>query len=103
MEADLIIVSEYCRKTNIDPVFFHQLEEGGLITIFIEDGEKYFPSSQLPDLEKYARLYYDLSINIEGIDVIRNLQDRIRELYQEINHLKHKLTVYDRGFFDELE
>ncbi|MDR1161203.1 MAG: chaperone modulator CbpM [Tannerellaceae bacterium] len=95
MQTELIIVSEYCRKTNLDPTFFTLLEEGGLIAICIEEGERYFPAAQLPDLERYARLHYDLSINIEGIDVIHNLQIRMQELEYRINYLQSKLSIYE--------
>ena len=67
MQTDLVIVSEYCQKCHIDPSFIILLEEGGLIDINITDGERYLFSSQLRDLEQYTRMYYDLSINIEGM------------------------------------
>ncbi len=95
MQTDLIIVSEYCRKTNLDPFFLNQLEDTGLITIYIEDGERYFPTSELPDLERYIRMYYDLSINVEGIDAIRHLQHHIVELQEELNYLRSKLKLYE--------
>jgi hypothetical protein len=103
MQTELIIVSEYCRKTNLDPTFFTLLEEGGLIVIYIEEGERYFPAAQLPDLERYARLHYDLSINMEGIDVIHNLQLRMQELENKINYLQNKLSIYEPNLFEEIE
>lgn len=103
MQTDLIIVSEYCRITNLDPIFLEQLEEGGLITIYIEEGERYFPATQLPDLEKYMRLYYDLSINMEGIDVIHNLQLKMRELEDKIDYLQNKLSIYEPDLFGGIE
>ncbi|MDR2919452.1 MAG: chaperone modulator CbpM [Tannerella sp.] len=99
MEADLIIINEYCRKINLEPSFFDLLEENDLITIFIEEGERYFPSSELNALEKYIRLYYDLSINMEGIDVIRNLQNRIQALEDRINLLRQRLKIYESDVF----
>lgn len=99
MEADLIIINEYCRKVNLEPSFFDLLEENDLITILIEEGERYFPSSELNDLEKYIRLYYDLSINMEGIDVIRNLQNRIQTLEERINLLHQRLRIYESDVF----
>lgn len=99
MQVDLIIINEYCRKTNLEPVFFDLLEENDLITIYIEEGERYFPSSELNDLEKYIRMYYDLSINMEGIDVIRNLQSRIQVLEDKINLLHQRLKIYENDMF----
>ena len=78
MQTDLVIVSEYCQKCHIDPSFIILLEEGGLIDINITDGERYLFSSQLRDLEQYTRMYYDLSINIEGIEAIHHMLNRMR-------------------------
>lgn len=95
MNTDLIIVSEYCQKCHIDPSFILLLEEGGLIEISQEEGERYLITSQLRDLEQYTRMYYDLSINIEGIDAIHHLLNRMRTLQEEISHLRNKLRIYE--------
>jgi len=95
MQTDYIIINEYCRKTNLDPSFFFLLEEGGLISVYAEEGEKYFPASQLADLERYSRMYYDLSINIEGIDAIHHLLERMNGLQEEIETLRNRLRLYE--------
>ncbi|MCL1943393.1 MAG: chaperone modulator CbpM [Candidatus Azobacteroides sp.] len=94
MNPDLIIVSEYCLKTQIEPSFVLLLEEVGLIEINVIAGEKYFRSEQLPDLERFSRLYYDLSVNMEGIDVINHLLNKMEVMRQEIIDLKHQLRLY---------
>lgn len=94
MQTDLIVISEYCQKSHIDPVFIEMLSEGGLIDILEEENEHYLFTSQLNDLERYSRLYYDLAINMEGIDAIRNLLERIEDMQQEIRFLKRQLTLY---------
>ena len=100
---DLVIVSEYCQKCHIDPSFIILLEEGGLIDINITDGERYLFSSQLRDLEQYTRMYYDLSINIEGIDAIHHMLDRMRNLQAEIQSLRNRLHLYEPFGFDTIE
>lgn len=99
MKTDVIIVSEYCQKCHIDPSFILLLEEGGLIEISQEKGERYLITSQLRDLEQYTRMYYDLSINIEGIDAIHHLLNRMRTLREEISHLRDKLRIYESDGF----
>ena len=96
MQTDLVIVSEYCQKCHIDPSFIILLEEGGLIDINITDGERYLFSSQLRDLEQYTRMYYDLSINIEGIDAIHHLLERMEIMRREISSLRNQLIVFKR-------
>jgi len=100
MDTDLIIISEYCQKSHTDPDFLISLEEGGLIEVQVIDGERYLPVSQLRDLERYSHLYYDLSINVEGIDAIRHMLDRMRQLRQEVRQLRRQLRYsqdHDEG------
>lgn len=96
METDLIIISEYCRKSHIEPSFIVLLYEEGLIDIREEGGREYLFVSQLQDLERYSRMYYDLSINIEGIDAIRHLLDRMNSMRNEISCLRSRLIRYER-------
>lgn len=96
MQTDLVIVSEYCRKCHIDPSFIVLLEEGGLIDIHITEGERYISSSQLRELERYTRMYYDLSINIEGIEAIHHMLNRMEGLRREIAALRSRLRLYER-------
>ena len=97
METDLIIVSDYCQKCHVDPSFIVLLEDGGLIEIQHRNGEQYLLMSQLRDIECYTRLYYDLSINVEGIDAIRHLLAKVQALQSEIHHLKHELRLLHSG------
>lgn len=94
MQNELIIVNEYCRKCHVDPLFIDLLQEGGLIDVRTENGERCLLSSQLPDVERYGRMYYDLSINMEGIDAIRHLLGRVEEMQREIRFLHSRLRVF---------
>lgn len=91
MDTEMIIIKEYCEKSHTDPTFLLSLEEGGLIEIRTVNGERYLLVSQLRELERYSHLYYDLSINIEGIDAIRHLLTRMETLQQEVRQLRREL------------
>jgi hypothetical protein len=95
MKENLIIINEYCRSNDVDQSFILLLEEGGLLEYIIIDGEKYIEESRLDDLEKFSRLYYDLSINIEGLDAIHHLLNKVIEMKNEILELRNKLTLYE--------
>ena len=103
MDTDLIIISEYCEKSHTDPTFLLSLEEGGLIEIRTVNGKQYLLLYQLGELERYSHLYYDLSINIEGIDAIRHILGRMDSLQQEIRQLRRQLKRYQTSndFFPE--
>ena len=96
MQTELIIVSEYCHKCHIEPSFIDLLEEGGLIEVRTEGGEHYLLASQLPDGERYSRMYYDLCIDMEGIDAIHHLLERMELMRREISTLRNQLIVFKR-------
>lgn len=96
MQTELIIVSEYCHKCLIEPSFIELLGETGLIEVRMEGNEHYLLLSQLPEVERYSRMYYELSINMEGIDAIHHLLDRIERMQQELNVLRSQLLVFSK-------
>ena len=79
------------------------LEEGGLIEVRAEAGEHYLLVAQLPEVERYSRMYYDLSINIEGIDAIHHLLERMEGMRREINSLHNRLSLYRKYEMEEIE
>ena len=103
MQTELIIVSEYCHKCHIEPSFIELLEEGGLINVHTEGSEHYLLVSELPDVERYSRMYYDLSINMEGIDAIHHMLERMERLQQEVSFLRRQLRRFQTkdDFFQE--
>lgn len=95
MNSELIIIREYCIQNQVEPDFIIQLESEGLIQISMVDNERYIHVSQLKHLDQYVRWYYDLSINVAGIDVIQNLLDKIDDMQDEIMRLKEQLRLID--------
>lgn len=101
MESELIIISEYCTQSNVEKNFISLLENEGLIVTEWHDGIQYLPVAQLGAVERYANWYYDLSINIEGIDAIRMLLERMDSLQSELNDLRNLIDSFrDRESFD---
>jgi len=95
MEKELITISEYCVNYSVDPSFITALEESGLIVLTIVDDHKYIRFGQLVEMERFIHFHYDLNINIEGIDVIMNLLNKVRLMQHEIDTLKDQIRVQD--------
>ncbi|EAZ94440.1 hypothetical protein FBBAL38_12120 [Flavobacteria bacterium BAL38] len=93
--SDLIVVDLFCKESQIEINFIHDLEAFGLIEITAQNENKYLNKNQLGTLEKIIRLHNDLKINKEGIDIILNLQDKENQLLTEINYLKNRLSLYE--------
>ena len=45
---------------------------------------------EVVELEKFSRLYYDLNINVPGIDALKHLLEKLKELQQETGNFKGK-------------
>lgn len=103
MQNELIIVSEYCRKCHIEPSFIDLLQEGGLIDVTTEGGERYLTFTQLPDVERYSRMYYDLSINMEGIDAIHHLLEKMEDMRREMSSLRKQLLLYREREIEDMD
>ena len=93
--ANLITIKEYSVTYNIEPEFLMSLEDSGILIFTLEGEEKYINEDQLSDLERYIHFHYDLHINIEGIDAIRHLLQRVNQMDTEIRHLRSRLHLHE--------
>jgi hypothetical protein len=96
---ELILAEEFCTHHNIGVAFIDSLRDYGLIEIMSLEQERYIPGSQLHKVEQLMRLHYDLNINLEGIDAICNLLDRVRDLQSQVTLLKNRLRAYEQELF----
>lgn len=94
MQDQLITVEAYCAYHHTEPAFIEALEKSGLLTITILNEERWIDYDQLQQLECYTRWYYDMEINVPGIDAINNLLDKVKQMQQEILQLKQQLALY---------
>jgi len=91
---DLIAKEEYCMHNNIEVAFIDRLYEYGLIEIRSVERKQFIQLDQLQELERFTRLHYDLDINMEGIDAIANLLQKVKAMQEEIRALKSRLHIY---------
>ena len=94
-EENLIPANEFCIHHNIEVSFLHLLHEYGLVEVTHKNEETFIDTNQLNELEKLLRLHYELNINLEGLDAINNLLNRLEEVQSEIITLKNKLRFYE--------
>lgn len=92
---DIVLVNEFCVHHNIELSFIRSLEEHGMIETVVVEESIYLPVSQLEHLEKIVRLHFDLDINIEGIETISHLLERMRGMQAQIMLLSNRLKAYE--------
>jgi chaperone modulatory protein CbpM len=92
---EMIIVHEFCVHHDIDISFINALNDSGLIELQHTEDKCYIPVTELPQLEKLVRLYYEMDINLEGIETITYLLNRMNDMQQQILELNNKLRLYE--------
>lgn len=96
MEAERYIsITELCTHYRVENSFIYSLKDFGLVEIITFEEEEVIPEEQVKDFEKMLRLHYDLDINLEGIDAIYNLLHQIRELQEEVQQMKNRLSRWE--------
>ena len=91
----LISIEQYCLHNELEPAFISELNDFGFIELIEIEKTRYIPFDYLTEIDKLKRLHYDLEINLEGIDVISHLLQRINQLKEEMYVLKERLNIYE--------
>lgn len=91
----LILISELCALYEVEPQFFSNLHEAGLIELWVVKDVSYVHANTVDDLERMVRLHHDLNVNPEGMDVVFNLLERVDMLNTEVIRLKNRLRLYE--------
>jgi hypothetical protein len=96
METEYMIdIREFCSFHNIEVSFVISLNQSGLIELKKVNDAEFIEAAQLQQLEKYVHLYYELDINLEGIETINYLLERIGSMQEEIKSLSNRLRLYE--------
>lgn len=92
---NLVLVSHFCQHHQVEMSFIDSLQSYGLIAIQVIQEDKYVHIDDINEIEKMIKFYYDLGINLEGIDVVFNLLLQNEALRRELDIAHQKLKVLD--------
>lgn len=92
---NLVLIETVCSNYEIEMSFLLQLDDIGLIELILEEEAKYVREEQLANLEKMIRLHHELDLNLEGIDVVFNLLQKVEALQNELNIVQSRLNLYE--------
>jgi len=92
---ELISIDTFITHYKVEVSFVHSLQQYGLIETTTIENTTYIYVNELHKLERIVRLYYDMDINIEGIEAITHLLNRVSTMQQEITDLKNRLSLYE--------
>ena len=96
MQTDeMINVQDFCIHHHVELSFIDIVSESGLVEIIQADETQLVPQNQLPQLERLVRLYYEMNINIEGIETITHLLQHMQSMQLQIMQLSNRLALYE--------
>jgi len=96
MTADKYIpVLRLCDSFQIEVSFFKELNELGLIEVVSKKNDLYLHEDKLYRVERIIRIHRELNVNIEGIDVVLNLLEKVDKLQGEVNNMQSRLRLYE--------
>jgi chaperone modulatory protein CbpM len=94
METEWIAADEFCVHHNIELSFIYSLKDSGLVEIINREEKVFVHADHLKELEKIVHLY-EMDINLEGIEAITYLLQRMNEMQQQILQLNNRLIRYE--------
>ena len=92
---EIIPIELFCTSYQVEESFLETLESYGLISITIQDQRRFILMEEIVELEKFSRLYYELEINVPGIEALQHMIERIKQMQQELADLKARLKIYE--------
>lgn len=91
----LIPLNQLCTHYQVEMSFFSYLHEFGFVEILTIEESHFIHEYKINDVEKIIRMQKDLNINLEGIDTVFNLLEKISELQTELISVKNRLRLYE--------
>ncbi len=94
-EEEMIPLDTFCTYYHVARSFVETLESYGLVSISSREEQRFILVEEVVELEKFSRLYYELDINVPGIEALKHMLEKIKELQQEAENLRARLRIYE--------
>lgn len=94
MSGNRLLYSECLKIYEVEESFIESLRDLGLIQVIGQDNDLFIEYDDLTDLERFIRWHYEMDINVEGIDALRHMLQRVQSLQAELEQLRHELQFY---------
>ena len=100
-----ITINKFADFHQVKTTLLWEFADFGLIEITQVEDQPCIGYKDLDKCERAVRLYRELGVNKEGIEIILNMRDQIAEMQKELARLRHKLAKHEsrleRMFLEE--
>ncbi len=98
-----IKLNDFAAFYQIETEVLNTFADVGLIHPIPEVNDLVIPYEEVDRCERAIRIYQDLDVNPEGIDIILEMRDKIKQLQDELNFLRRQLFLLkDQNQFPEV-
>lgn len=77
---------------NIDALVIYELADFGIINLKRRNKQEIIPHEELERCERAVRLYSDLGVNKEGVEIILDMREKMEQLQKDLLKARHRLN-----------
>ena len=95
---------------NIDALVIYELADFGIIDLKRRNKQEIIPHEELERCERAVRLYSELGVNKEGIEIILEMRNKMERLQKDLMRARHRINqmietteMYSETDFYEIE
>jgi chaperone modulatory protein CbpM len=86
-----IAVEEFCTHHGVEVMLVREFADFGLVQLSVQENGEFVPDEEVSRLERMLRLFQDLEVNKEGIDIILHMREELKQLRREAAQLRYRL------------
>ncbi len=94
MKEELIALEIFCHHCQVELTFVKNLSESGLVELIEEEEKLFIPSYEIDQLERLTRLHYDIGVNIEGLEAIQHLLNKLKQAREELKRAENEIAYW---------
>ena len=95
LNENFIPAVEFCKCHQIEITFIESLNNYGLVRVTNDSDQLLIPSEEIARLERLVHLHFDLEINLEGMEAISFMLERVESMQNELSSLRNRLRFYE--------
>ncbi|MDB5263552.1 MAG: hypothetical protein JWQ14_2835 [Adhaeribacter sp.] len=86
-----IAIEEFCNHHGVEVTLIREFADFGLVPLHVENNQEFLPDKSITRLERTLRLFRDLEVNKEGIEVILHMRRQLNKLRRQQEKLLNRL------------
>lgn len=88
--AHYISIEEFSSLHGVEVRLIREFADFGLLRTYMQQNLECLTADDIAHVQRLVRLYQDLGINKEGIDIILSMREQILSLREEVENLRYK-------------